>query len=173
MKILQHIIIPIRNSTRAVCTTVVPRKSKCWRTWSQIQNQNSAQIPSKHNYLQKCLLRWSFIFLLNWFALFYNVHIFWEGHKIWRNLPLSFDVTNREISSISLAFSENKNFTMIIGLLLGIQNELILQFVFISFICLTLIVKKYKKVNRDTSLKLGAFLKVQIFWEGHFFDVTK
>ena len=52
---------------------------------------------------------------------------------------------------------------MIIGLLLGVRNELILQFVSIPFICLTFIVKEYKKVNRDTTLKLGGFLKVQIF----------
>ena len=61
---------------------------------------------------------------------------------------------------------------MIIGLLLGTQNEQILQFVSISFICLTLIVKQCIKINRDTTLKLGAFFKVQIFWEVHFFDVT-
>jgi hypothetical protein len=24
----------------------------------------------------------------------FKVHVFWEGHKIWRKLPFSFDVTN-------------------------------------------------------------------------------
>ena len=46
-----------------------------------------------------------------------KVHIFWEGHKILRNLPLTFDSTVHtvkskwKISQNFVAFSEYMNFT--------------------------------------------------------------
>ena len=42
-----------------------------------------------------------------------KVHIFWEGHKILRNLPLTFDCmycSKGKISQSFVAFSENMNF---------------------------------------------------------------
>ena len=41
-----------------------------------------------------------------------KVHIFWEGHKILRNLPLTFDYStfSQELGEDFVAFSEYKNF---------------------------------------------------------------
>ena len=46
----------------------------------------------KHKYLPKfvCVLT---IYYVS-FLLFVKVHILWGGHKIWKTLPLSFDVIN-------------------------------------------------------------------------------
>ena len=69
---------------------------------------------SQKKIIDSYFLNWSNYLLSS--SLTSKVHIFWEGHKILRNLPLTFDCStySQKLGKISqnfVAFSEYMNFT--------------------------------------------------------------
>ena len=77
-----------------------------FRIWAFKVLLGNGKRPLRHKNYHICQ---NFLLTFNWV---FKVHIFWEGHKIFRNLHLPFDwhYIGHKISQIFVALSEYMNF---------------------------------------------------------------
>ena len=88
-----------QSSAESVISNSLAQQNFCLQ-WPLI----GMAIPRKISLLNQGIKEWQF-----------KVYIFWEGHKILQNLPLTFDCmyySERKISQNFMAFSEYMNFTL-------------------------------------------------------------